>query len=179
MCSTRYVENCSSDHETACEILSFEDMAKVWLRGKSFRTFNVFNTVVLWYIWKTRNVLCFQGARWSRLEVILGRCSRLTRSGRTLNNGEERQDGRLGTTRARSKKRKTTEARLEPRFRKCKIWWWRWESPLECSGSVLSVLWTMSRRETWTPECVEKDSPRLQRKRLNKYHTCSRVLLLK
>jgi hypothetical protein len=39
----------------------FVGMAKLWLRGKKYNAVNVFNTAILWTIWKVRNELCFQG----------------------------------------------------------------------------------------------------------------------
>jgi hypothetical protein len=50
----------------------FVGMAKLWPRGKKYNAVNVFNTSILWTIWKVRNELCFQGQCWSRMEVLFG-----------------------------------------------------------------------------------------------------------
>jgi hypothetical protein len=67
----------------------FESMARIWLRGNKFDAVKVFNTAILWTIWKVRNELCFQGGSWSRIEVLFGRCSRLLRNWKMMSRVEE------------------------------------------------------------------------------------------
>jgi hypothetical protein len=56
-------------------ITDFESLGRIWLRGR--KAYNVLTTDVVWSIWKTRNNLCFQGACWSRMEVMFYLCAKL------------------------------------------------------------------------------------------------------
>jgi hypothetical protein len=51
--------------------------------------FNVLTSVVVWALWKLRNVMCFQGKRWSGVERILWEVAMLIRKWKLVNRPEE------------------------------------------------------------------------------------------
>jgi hypothetical protein len=66
----------------------FESVAYMWLHDNKFKTFNICTTATLWAIWKFRNELCFQGARWTAVGVILRKVASTIWEWRLLTKGE-------------------------------------------------------------------------------------------
>jgi hypothetical protein len=52
----------------------FESLASLWLCSKKFKTLNICTSVVLWAMWKMRNLLCFQVNQWCGMQVVFYRC---------------------------------------------------------------------------------------------------------
>lgn len=51
----------------------YESVASCWLGNKKHAVNNIISSAVLWFLWKFRNKLCFQGACWiGEREVLLG-----------------------------------------------------------------------------------------------------------
>ena len=50
---------------------SYEFVATFWLTNKKHLLTNVIFAAALWCLWKSRNKLCFQGAIWSGMELVL------------------------------------------------------------------------------------------------------------
>jgi hypothetical protein len=71
-------------------ITDFASLGKFWVIGNKYADLNVFTVAVIWTLWKTRNNLCFQGACWTKLESLLGRCATLVRNWKLLENQEKR-----------------------------------------------------------------------------------------
>jgi hypothetical protein len=59
--------------------LDFESVGKLWLQEKKYRMLNVLSSAVLWTLWKSQNVLCFQDRQWRDLRELAGRCVRMLR----------------------------------------------------------------------------------------------------
>jgi hypothetical protein len=58
----------------------FESVARLWLCDKKFKTLNICTTAVLWALWKIRNLLCFQGKKWSCMQDLYFMCAKMLRS---------------------------------------------------------------------------------------------------
>jgi hypothetical protein len=63
-------------------------MAKLWLQNKKYKFVNIVTSAMLWTLWKFRNDLVFQGARWTGMRKIFGRCARSIMNWRMLLIGE-------------------------------------------------------------------------------------------
>jgi hypothetical protein len=66
----------------------FESVARLWISEKRHKIVNVCTSAALWAIWKLRNKFCFQGMRWTGVQVLL-RCSRMLRDWRLINRRED------------------------------------------------------------------------------------------
>jgi hypothetical protein len=72
----------------------FESMAKLWINNKKFKLVNIFTSVVLWSLSRTRNNMIFQGECWLGVMKVLRRCARTLRNWKLMLNSEEA--GQLG-----------------------------------------------------------------------------------
>jgi hypothetical protein len=66
----------------------FVSVAKLWLQNKKYKEVNMCTAALLWTLWKSRNDLVFQGAKWTGMRKILGRCASLIKNWRLLLRGE-------------------------------------------------------------------------------------------
>jgi hypothetical protein len=56
---------------------------------KKFKCVNILNSAILWSIWKLRNEMCFQGAKWQGAGVILKKAARMLRDWKLIQQEEE------------------------------------------------------------------------------------------
>jgi hypothetical protein len=61
-------------------IKDFISLGKFWVLGGKHAELNVFTSAVLWTLWKSRNVLCFQGLCWTNLEKMMSGCTVLLKN---------------------------------------------------------------------------------------------------
>jgi hypothetical protein len=45
---------------------NYESIAKLWLCNKRYGVTNIVTSALCWSVWKLRNILCFQGACYTR-----------------------------------------------------------------------------------------------------------------
>jgi hypothetical protein len=57
----------------------FESVAWLWISEQRHVIVNVCTSAALWAIWKLRNEFCFQGMRWTGVQVLMRRCSWMLR----------------------------------------------------------------------------------------------------
>jgi hypothetical protein len=66
-------------------------VAKLWLQNKKYKEVNMCTAALLWTLWKSRDDIDFQGAKWTRMGNILGRCASSIRNWRLLLQGGSRR----------------------------------------------------------------------------------------
>jgi hypothetical protein len=67
----------------------FESVARLWVSDKKHRIVNVCTTAALWSLWKLRNEICCQGAKWIGVQVLLRKSSRMLRDWKLTNRQED------------------------------------------------------------------------------------------
>jgi hypothetical protein len=70
-------------------VTDFESVRSMWIKGKKYKAYNILTSAVIWSIWRLRNKFCFQGAVWSRVEVVLLGVARHLRNWALLKKMEE------------------------------------------------------------------------------------------
>lgn len=49
----------------------YESVGKYWIANKKHRISNIVSSAVLWFLWKLRNEICFQGVVWLGVKMVL------------------------------------------------------------------------------------------------------------
>lgn len=50
---------------------NFEFVASQWIANKNYAILNILSSALMWCLWKFRNKICFQGAKWMREQEVI------------------------------------------------------------------------------------------------------------
>lgn len=73
----------------------FEAVARWWISNEKHAILNMCTSAILWSLWKLRNAICFQGAKWTDVRTLIRMASGMLRWKSLCKGPEELQLGEI------------------------------------------------------------------------------------